>query len=423
MKIKIKHKCYDDVMSLNRPKHKNPKRPNIFFRTLLKLVTIPDLRKTKHRVEKVGMEKLGKREPCLFLMNHSSFLDLEIAVNALYPRKFNIVATKDAFVGKEWLMRSIGCIPTVKLVTDVALVRDIFCAVQEKKNSVLIFPEAGYSLDGSATVLPDNFAQFVKKLGIPVVMIRTYGAFSRDPLYNNLQVRRVNVRTKMEYLFSAEDLAEKSEGEIDAAIRDRFTFDNFRWQRENAVKIDEPFRADMLHRVLYKCPHCGKEGQMLGEGIHLSCGACGARYALSEYGELIGENAQTKFTMVTDWFAWQRECVREELLAGNYRMETAVDIAMQVDHKALYFVGDGVLTHDEKGLHLNGCDGKIDVTQKAHAMYSANVEFYFYEIGDMISFGNTKVIYYAFPKDKSIPVAKVRLAAEENYKLIKKAQS
>lgn len=423
VKIKIKHKSYDAVMALPRPKHQKPKRPNIFFRTLLKLVSIPDILATHFRLEKVGMEQLGKREPCLFLMNHSSFLDLEIAVTALYPRPLNIVSTKDAFVGKNWLMRNLGCVPTVKLVSDVSLVRDVFYAVKEKKNSILIFPEAGYSLDGTATVLPDNFAQFVKKLGVPVVMIRTYGAFSRDPLYNNLQRRRVAVTAKMEYLFSAEDLEEKSDGEIDAVIRDRFTFDNFRWQRENAVKIDEPFRADMLHRVLYRCPHCSSEGEMHGEGIYLTCKACGVRYVLSEYGELIAEGEKTKFSLVTDWFAWQRSCVREELLAEKYGIKTPVTIALQVDNKALYFVGEGELSHTKEGLHLIGRDGKIDVTHKAHAMYSANVEFNFYEIGDMISFGNAKVIYYCFPKDPNLPVAKVRLAAEELYRLAKEMKA
>lgn len=419
MKVKTKVNSYEAVIAMVRPRPKKPKRPNIFFRTLLKLVSFPDIRATHFKLEKVGMERLGKKEPCLYLMNHSSFLDLEIAVTALYPRPFNIVSTRDAFIGKEWLMRNLGCVPTVKFASDVSLVRDIFYAVKEKKNSVLIYPEAGYSLDGTATVLPDNFAHFVKKLGIPVVMIRTYGAFSRDPLYNNLQRRRVMASAKMEYLFSAEELEEKSEAEIFAVIRDRFDIDNFRWQRENSVKIDETFRADMLHRVLYRCPYCGTEGKMRGAGIHLTCEACGVRHALSEYGELIAENEKTKFPLVPDWFAWQRATVREEICAGEYKMEVPVRIAMQVDNKALYFVGEGTLFHTEEGLRLTGCEGKLDAHQKAIAMYSANVEFNFYEIGDMVSFGNTKEIYYAFAKEENVPLVKIRLAAEEMYRLHK----
>ena len=76
MKIKLIEKTYDEVMALPKQKHKKPHKPDIFFRTLMRLVSIPDLKKTNFSFERVGMEKLGKNEPALYLMNHSSFIDL-----------------------------------------------------------------------------------------------------------------------------------------------------------------------------------------------------------------------------------------------------------------------------------------------------------------------------------------------------------
>ena len=417
MKVKTKIKSYDEVMALPHPKHKKPKRPNVFFRTLLKLVSLPDLWATGFKCRRIGMEKLGKGEPCLYLMNHSSFIDLEIAASVLYPRPFNIVATWDGFIGKRWLMRNLGCVPTAKFVYDVTLVKDIFYAVREKHDSVLMYPEAGYSLDGTATVLPAHFAQFVKKLGISVAMIRTYGAFARDPLYNNLQRRKVKVSAEIEYLFSPDDLQKISEEQITARIQDCFTFDQFRWQKENGIKIDEPFRADMLNRVLYKCPHCLSEGKTEGKGIHLTCHACGAQYVLDEYGELQSETGDTAFSFVSDWASWERDCVRREIADESYCLDIPVEIAMQVDAKALYFVGDGHLYHDTHGFHLTGCDGKLDFTQKSGNMYSVNSDYNFYEIGDMVSFGTTKALYYCFPKNKGDYVTKIRFATEEIYQL------
>ena len=104
---------------LPKKKHQKPLKPNLFFRTLLKTVSLPDLIATRFSCNKIGMEKLGKKEPALFLMNHSSFIDLEIAASVLYPRAFNIVCTSDGFVGKHWLMRQIGCIPTHKFAADL----------------------------------------------------------------------------------------------------------------------------------------------------------------------------------------------------------------------------------------------------------------------------------------------------------------
>ena len=103
MKIKTKTLPYEVVASLQPKKHERPIKPGILFRTLLKIVSIPDLLATKFTYEKIGMEKLKKNEPCLYLMNHSSFIDLKIVSHILYPRPFNIVCTSDGFVGKNWL--------------------------------------------------------------------------------------------------------------------------------------------------------------------------------------------------------------------------------------------------------------------------------------------------------------------------------
>ena len=162
MKIKTKTMDYEKVLSLPVKPHTKPQKTNMFFRTLMKAVSAPDLIATHFKVNKIGMEKLAKNEPCVILMNHSSFIDLEIAASVLYPRPFNIVCTYDGFVGKGWLMRNIGCIPTHKFVTDLTLVRDMMYAIKELKSSVLMFPEAGYSFDGTATTLPEYIGDSIK---------------------------------------------------------------------------------------------------------------------------------------------------------------------------------------------------------------------------------------------------------------------
>ena len=49
--------------------------------------------------------------------------------------------------------------------------------------------------------------------------------------------------------------------------------------------------------------------------------------------------------------------------------------------------------------------------------YSLYSDFYWYEIGDMISIGNEKVQYYCFPQNSENVVARTRLATEEMYKM------
>jgi len=419
MKIKTATKSYEEVLALPVAPHQKPKKPSILFRTLLKIVSTPDLLATRFRCRKIGMEKLGRREPCLYLMNHSSFIDLKIASSILYPRPFNIVCTSDGFVGKKWLMRNLGCIPTQKFVPDLTLIRDVTFAIRRLKSSVLMFPEAGYSFDGTATPLPDSLGPFLKMLGVPVVMIRTYGAFARDPLYNNLQLRRVKVSAEMEYLLSPEEIKEKTPGELNAIIGEQFTFDSFRWQQENQIMIREAFRADCLNRVLYRCPHCGDEGRMVGRGISLTCSACHKEYVLTEDGYMRATEGETEFPHVPDWYAYQRQAVRAELEAGTYELDLPVDIYMLVDTKRLYRVGEGRLLHNSEGFRLTGCDGKLAYSQSPIASYTLNSDYYWYEIGDVISIGNREALYYCFPKTDRDVVAKARLATEELYKMKK----
>jgi len=421
MKIKVKNSDYQSVMSLETPKHKKPKRPNMLFRTLMKVLSMPELWATNFRCERIGMERLGKREPCLYLMNHSSFTDLKIASSLIYPRPVSIVCTVDALIGKEWLMRQIGCIPTHKFVFDIGLIRDIKYSLNENKCSVLMYPEAGYSFDGRSTVLPDNFGKFIKMLGVPVVMIRADGAFLRNPLYNNLKIRKVDVSAKMKLLFDAEEIKNKSEQEIGEAIQKEFSFDNFKAQQENKIKVDEPFRAESLNRLLYKCPHCEAEGKTLGEGTELRCLSCGKAWELDEYGFMRAKEGETEFSHIPDWYDWERECVKREIEAGSYSLQCEVDIYLLVNSKCLYRVGDGVLKHNNDGFNLEGCGGELSYSQKPISLYSLNADYFWYEIGDIICIGDAKTQYYCFPKDSSVSVTKARLATEEMYKLVKKA--
>ena len=418
MKIKQIEKPYKEVAKIKAPKHKKPKKPSILFRTIIRLASIPDLIFTRFKFTKERIELAGKG-PYFILMNHSSFIDLEIASKIFYPKPYCIVSTTDGMVGKEWLMRNIGCIPTQKFVTDVTLIKDILYTLKTLKTSVLMYPEAGYSFDGRTTTLPRRLGVLLKKLNVPVLSVITDGAFLRDPLYNGLQKRKVKVSAKLTCLFTPEELKAKSVEEIDETIDKTFGFDAFKSQLESKVEIKEDFRADGLHRVLYKCTECGNENALIGKGIHLTCSACGKKFKLTTLGEIKGVGFQNKISHIPDWYNWQRDCVRQEILDDNYELELPVSIGILTDYKGLYMVGEGTLYHDKNGFRLEGCDGELEYTQGPTHSYSLNSDYFWYEIGDVICIGNKERLYYCFPKIEH-PVAKTRLATEELFKICKK---
>ena len=420
MKTTMKKMDYEKVAALPHPKQRKPIRPHMFWRLLIRFLTIFGMLGTGFKYEKEGFEKIDKDEPCLILMNHTCFQDMEVAHRILFPRAFNIVASNDGFIGffglMQWVMHWIGCIPTQKFVSDLQLVKDMEYCFKELKTSVLMYPEACYSFDGTATTLPAKMGILLKKYDVPVIMIETFGAFSRNPLYNELQIRRhVPITAKARVLYTREEIHEKTVRELSEGVEAAFGFDHFRWQKEQDLRIDQSFRADGLHRILYKCSSCGGE-HMEGRWTGIVCQDCGKRWQLTELGELRGEDGKDTITHIPDYYRWERQQVRQEILDGTYRLDVDVDIAMQVDYKAIYQVGRGHLVHDETGFHLTGCDGKLEYHQKPQVHYSLYADYYWYELGDVICIGDTDTHYFCFPPE-GVSVAKLRLAAEELYKL------
>ncbi len=418
MKIKIKKTSWDKLESLPKIPYHKPLRPLFLLRLLIRILSIPALCETRFSYEDLRGDR-KEEGPYLILMNHSSFLDLKIASKILFPHPYSIVSTTDAFIGKSLLMRLIGCIATQKFVTDAGLVLTMLRLIKKQKRSILMYPEAGYSFDGRATRLPKKLGGLCKKLGVPVLLIRSdESGFLRDPLYNGLRNRKVKVNATLSCLFTRTELKEKSIDELDTILEEAFSFDHFRAQQEKGIRITEPFRAEGLERILYRCPHCEKDGVMKGAGIHLTCTACGANYELTETGFLSRTNGKGIFDHIPSWVDYQRDCVKKELADGTYGFSIPVSVYTICDHKALFYLGKGTLTHDRHGFTLVSDDKAFTYHQDPYSSYSLNVDFFFYEISDMISIGTKDRLFYCFP-DSPFPVHKARLAAEELYLLPK----
>ena len=411
MKIKTKPATLAQVLAMPQPKRREPRRTAPLLRFITWAAAIPDLRATKfHLIRKDALPK----QPCLILMNHSCFLDIEIIAHALFPHPFSFVMTSDGFVGQARLMYSLGAIPTKKFLTDRELPYQMRHALKNG-SYVVMYPEASYSFDGTATPLPRRLGLLLKLLKVPVVMMTTRGAFLRDPLYNGLRKRKVTVEATQEILFTPEEIETLSVPELDARLDKAFTFDHFAWQRDHQIAVTEPFRAEGLERIAYKCPLCGREGELKGEGTSLQCHACGGQWTLSPYGVLEGNI----FNHVPDWYAWERREVRRELEAGTYCVDCRVSIRVLRDYRAIYEIGTGRLRHDQNGFQLWDENGNLLVTQSPNQSYGLYADYYWYELGDMVCIGDRELLYYCFPEE-NVPVAKLRLATEELYKMVKR---
>jgi hypothetical protein len=257
-------------------------------------------------------------------------------------------------------------------------------------------------------------------LGVPVVTLICHGHHVNSPFWNLHERNVAPTEAEMSLLFTPQDLKDLPVDELNRRIVGAFQYDDFAWQKENNVLITEPDRAEGLDRILYKCPHCLTEGKTVGKGDTLTCESCGKTYTLTQTGEMQAVDGNTEIAHIPDWYAWERACVKEELVNGKYLLDTDVDIYVLATTKCLYSIGKGRLVHNTDGFKLYDEKGELLHEQAPLFSYSINADFFWYEIGDVVYIGNNELTYCCVPLNLRNVVAKTRLAAEELYKLSKR---
>jgi 1-acyl-sn-glycerol-3-phosphate acyltransferase/transcription elongation factor Elf1 len=395
---------------------KLPIRQRRVLQPITWLLSYPDVWLHRAKITKIGCE--GLKPPFIFLGNHNAFFDFKVATAALFPWRANYVVAIDGFIGREWLLRNAGGICKRKFTSDVQLVRQIK-RVLDNGDIILIYPESRYSLCGTTALLPDSLGKMCKMMGVPVVTIITHGHHVDAPFWN-LKKRKVKgTEAVMKQLFSAEQLEGASVAEINEAIRAEFRYDDFAWQRERKIKISVPWRAEGLHKVLYKCAHCGTEYRMKSRGKELSCAVCGKRWEMTELGELAAENGETEFSHIPDWYEWERAEVRREVEAGTYRFSAACHVDSLPNAKGYIKLGEGRITHDMDGFRLEGTgpDGSaFGMVKTVPSLYSCHIEYeYLGKYGDCIDLNTPEDTYYIYPHGEDFSVTKIALATEELY--------
>lgn len=423
MKIsKIMYKTAAQVAAMPRfDMKKLPINRKPYTRPIIKLLYSGEVKKCNVTVNKINME--GIKPPYLLLCNHNSFVDFKVAMEAFYPDKANFVVAIDGFINREWLLRDVGCICKRKFVNDVTLVQNMKYCLYKLGSIVALYPEARYSLVGKTELMPFSLAKICKLLKMPIVTLITHGDHLRQPFWNNLNYRKVNISADMTYLLSVEQLSQMTAQEIFDKICKAFEYDDYKYQLQTGQKITEPNRAEGLNRPLYQCPACKKEHEMYSDGATLYCKNCGKEWLLCENGQLKAKNGETEFSAIGDWYDWERAQVRKQIEEGKYDIDIEVDIDSLPNSSGYYRIGRGRLRHNADGYYLTCRSGDEDFEFKKGVLenYSVHIEYAYFGKGDCVSISNANDTYYVFPVSQRDIVTKLHFATEELFK-IKHAQ-
>ncbi|MCR5244718.1 MAG: 1-acyl-sn-glycerol-3-phosphate acyltransferase [Bacteroidales bacterium] len=404
---------------------KEPVRQWLILRDFIKAVSWFKLRIHKTSIRRTGVDAL--KPPYLLLCNHNAFFDFFVASTCVWPARANFVVAidgfttpsgKNGFTSRETIMRLAGCICKRKFTSDTTLVRNLMKII-DNGDVPILYPEARYSLCGTDAVLPESLGKLCKLLKVPVVTLICHGHHVNSPFWH---VGNRGVKpTEAEFsLFATPDqLKEMSVEEINRGLDARFTYDDFRWLEQSGQIIDTPTRAEGLHKVLYQCPHCGKEYRMGSEGDTLFCSECGKRWKMGTDGSLAAENGDTEFAHIPDWYEWERQNVRKEVESGTYGITCPVHVESLPNSKGYIHLGKGTMTHGMDGFHVSvdGPYGHFEMDKPVASMYSCHIEYdYLGRYGDCVDLNTLEDTWYTYPEIKDFSVTKMALATEELYR-------
>lgn len=397
---------------------RDPVRTKWYLKPLTKLLSWPDMITHRPAIHFHGVSAPLK-PPYLMLCNHNAFMDFKVATQVIYPYRANYVVAIDGFIGREWLLRAVGCICKRKFTNDTVLIRQLVKVIGNRDIAV-VYPEARYSLCGTTAVLPAALGKLCKLLKVPVVTLITHGHHVNSPFWN-LHDRKIHTEVDYTLLLTPEEIEKMPADEINSRIVEAFQYDDFAWQKATGTKVTYEKRAEGLHKVLYQCPHCGREYEMDSAGVEIFCNHCGKRWKMTELGELQALEGETEFSHIPDWYEWERANVRAEVEAGTYDSgELPVHIDSLPNAKKFIRLGSGTLRHDMTGFHVRGKDVDGDLFETdwpVPSLYSVHIEYeYLGKYGDCIDLNTLQDTWYTYPEAPAkFSVTKMALATEELY--------
>ena len=395
-----------------------PPKQNLLLMPLIWLFCYINTIGSGLKIKKTNMK--GLKPPFIVLSSHHAWMDFYITPLALFPYRANYVSELEGFeFFGEWLYRQIGCLGTRKFVNDTALVKNIK-RVLDRKGVFVIYPEARYANVGTSTDIPISVSKMVKKFGVPVVGINMHGNYLQSPIWNIRKRKGAVLETEIIQLLSKEEIEKTNIDEINRKISAFLTYDEYNWQKENKIAIKSNFRAEGLHKALYRCPHCNSDFTMNSKGTEIYCEKCGNSYYMNEYGQLLKDGIENQYSHIPDWYEWQRECVHEEIERNDYLLDIQVEI--QALPNAVNFIdcGTGRLIHDKNGFLLifkdYGDKEEKTLSFPPLSMISVHTEYDYRNKGQCITLSTLDNTYFIFPKEEGFNVTKIQFATEYMYK-------
>lgn len=368
-------------------------------------------------------ELKGVKGPFVVVANHQTALDFVNLIDAAdVPLSFVLSHAFYHTLPIRGFLSRMGVIPKQQFQTAVS---DLYAmkAVVKNGGGLAIYPTGLMGEDGLPTPLPEATYRFLSWLGVDVYVARTYGAYLVKPKWAK-KFRPGRTYMDIYRLFTADELKEKTEEQVESAVRVALDFDAYKEQERLRIHYKHGDRIEGLENVLYRCPHCAAE---FTTGVKnkstFFCSLCGYELESDEFGLLHNEKGVgEEYRYVSDISRLTKDALRarmeEDESLATVRFSARVEM---IDYKRKKFrpAGEASVTLSREGFVLDGTLKKERVRLSLPIVNFVSLPF---TAGACFEIQNEQTVYRVYPEDGRLVmklVHMIRIFHEDQARLAK----
>lgn len=253
-----------------------------------------------------------KSKNYLLLTNHNTNWDFFLAGLSFYKQMY--------FVASEHIFRLgfvsrvikflVDPIPRKKGASGEETVKRITERLQTGAN-VCMMVEGNRSFSGETGWISPANAPLVRNSGAGLITYRIHGGYFVNPRWSK-EKRKGAMYGEVVHEYTPEDIANMTDDEITAAIRNDIYVNAYEDQEKKPEKYTCKNPAESLETALFVCPECHSFSTMRSRGDRFFCENCGLELTFNDYGYFEG-NGAVPFQTVLAWDKWQQQYLKEML--------------------------------------------------------------------------------------------------------------
>lgn len=331
---------------------KKPDKYNFgYYFTVYRLIVFKFRRRHKPIIDNKALQEL--KEPCLIFCNHGSVFDFIFAGAVILPKKAVFVTTRRTMYKRpfNWVVNKAPHILRDQFSADVKSIMEMRDAIKQGLN-VVLYPEGKVSTCGVTNRIPKATGKLVKLFNVPVVTIMSKGNWAAKPSWAK-HLRRGRIEINTELILNKDQIKEMSADQIEKFIVTKMQYNENLYQIENNYEFRGPHFAEGLEKVLYKCPDCGAEFEMVTKDNDITCKACGFKAIYNHNGLITSQTKDFNLSRIDLWYDYEKESLKKEIKKDDFLIKGKVIALKANEEKVKYdFVSEGYLLLDKEALRF-----------------------------------------------------------------------